>query len=222
MNNSLFNNKKMNVDKLFSFGFKYKDGGYSYSFNIASDQFEMKVFVSVNGTVSTKVLEISSGEIYTLHLVQDANGQFVGKMKEEYESVLGAIAKNCFEKDVFKSEYSKAVIQYTREKYGDELEFLWEKVSNNAILRRKDNAKWYVALLIIPRNKLGLKNEGDVEIIDLRGDVSFIENFVDNKKYFPGYHMNKKHWFTICLDGSVAKEEIFERIDLSYNYAKGR
>ena len=36
----------------------------------------------------------------------------------------------------------------------------------------------------------------------------------------PGYHMNKKHWFTICLDGSIAIEEIFCRIDESFALAK--
>jgi predicted DNA-binding protein (MmcQ/YjbR family) len=33
----------------------------------------------------------------------------------------------------------------------------------------------------------------------------------------PGYHMNKKHWNTIILDGSVPDKEIFSWIDHSYN-----
>ena len=32
----------------------------------------------------------------------------------------------------------------------------------------------------------------------------------------PGYHMNKKHWYTILLDDSVPLEEICRRIDRSY------
>ena len=32
----------------------------------------------------------------------------------------------------------------------------------------------------------------------------------------PGYHMNKKHWNTIKLDGSVPNEEIKAMIDHSY------
>ncbi len=43
---------------------------------------------------------------------------------------------------------------------------------------------------------------------------------VDNHKYFPGYHMNKKHWYTICLDGSVEPVELYQRLDLSYKLAK--
>ena len=33
----------------------------------------------------------------------------------------------------------------------------------------------------------------------------------------PGYHMNKRHWNTVALDGSVPKEEVLELIDLSYS-----
>lgn len=32
----------------------------------------------------------------------------------------------------------------------------------------------------------------------------------------PGYHMNKKHWNTVILDGSVPDRKVFEWIDHSY------
>ena len=33
----------------------------------------------------------------------------------------------------------------------------------------------------------------------------------------PGYHMNKKHWNTIIIDGSIPSKLIKEMIDDSYN-----
>lgn len=33
----------------------------------------------------------------------------------------------------------------------------------------------------------------------------------------PGYHMNKKHWNTVQIDGSVPDREIFSWIDHSYD-----
>lgn len=33
----------------------------------------------------------------------------------------------------------------------------------------------------------------------------------------PGYHMNKKHWNTIIIDGSVSDKLLVEWIDHSYN-----
>lgn len=32
----------------------------------------------------------------------------------------------------------------------------------------------------------------------------------------PGYHLNKRHWNTVALDGSVPDEELLELIDHSY------
>lgn len=32
----------------------------------------------------------------------------------------------------------------------------------------------------------------------------------------PGYHMSKKHWNTVIIDGSIPKKELFEWIDNSY------
>ncbi|HTR82565.1 MAG TPA: MmcQ/YjbR family DNA-binding protein [Bacteroidota bacterium] len=33
----------------------------------------------------------------------------------------------------------------------------------------------------------------------------------------PGYHMNKKHWNTVILDGSLSSREVFGMIDHSYD-----
>ncbi len=33
----------------------------------------------------------------------------------------------------------------------------------------------------------------------------------------PGFHMNKKHWNTVEIDGTIATSKIYEWIDDSYN-----
>ena len=38
-----------------------------------------------------------------------------------------------------------------------------------------------------------------------------------HKSIIPGYHMNKEHWNTIILDGSLPDELIYKLIDDSYN-----
>ncbi|HQW45225.1 MAG: MmcQ/YjbR family DNA-binding protein [Chitinophagaceae bacterium] len=37
----------------------------------------------------------------------------------------------------------------------------------------------------------------------------------------PGYHMNKKHWNTIVVDGSVSTKQLKEWIDHSYELVTG-
>ena len=38
----------------------------------------------------------------------------------------------------------------------------------------------------------------------------------------PGYHLNKRHWNTVALDGSVPDEELLELIDHSYELVAAR
>ena len=32
----------------------------------------------------------------------------------------------------------------------------------------------------------------------------------------PGYHMNKKHWNTVIVDGSLSRKQLFKMLDDSY------
>ncbi len=215
-----FKNRKLNIHKLTDYGFVKCDKGYSYSANLVDEQMKLNVMVLNDGKISTMVIDNTFGEEYILHLVPDAAGPFVGQVKAEYEAVLEDIASKCFDVEVFKAEQSKAIITYVRKKYGDELEFLWEKFPDNAIWRRKDNEKWYGALLTVKASKLGLDGDVMIEILDLRIKPTDIETTVDKKRFFMGYHMNKKHWYTLLLDGSISTEEICRRIDESYLLAK--
>ena len=79
------------------------------------------------------------------------------------------------------------------------------------------NNKWYGALLVVKENKLGIKSDKFVEIIDLRFQKENIHKIIDNNRFYPGYHMNKNNWITIKLDNSVETKKIFELIDNSYN-----
>ena len=125
-----------------------------------------------------------------------------------------------FIKKVFKNKQTKEIINYIKDKYNNELEFLWEKFDNNAIVRRIDNKKWYGLFGIISLDKLGIDSHKEVEILNVRCDN--IENVVDNKTIFLGYHMNKKHWITIILNNNMNTKDIINLLDKSYNLANRR
>lgn len=44
-----------------------------------------------------------------------------------------------------------------------------------------------------------------------------IELREQHSSIIPGYHMNKTHWNTVIMDGSVSDKLIYELIDHSYN-----
>lgn len=216
---SIFQRKSVNFEKLIAFGFLKKSDIYSYHTTLTGSDFTMTVNVTKQGEVTATVIDPAFNEPYTLHLVDSAVGSFVGSIKMEYEQLLTEIADKCFEPDVFKSQQAKEVIAYVKDKYGNELEYLWQKFPNNAVVRRQDNKKWYAVFLTVSRRKLGFDSDEMSEILDLRMTPEDIEKMVDGIKFLPGYHMNKKHWITICFDGTVSLEEICSLIDESYKLA---
>lgn len=208
-----------NFDKLKKYGFKKVDDKFVFQTLIMDGQFTLFVTVNNLSKVSTKVIDNSSNEEYVLHLVGGV-GEFVGNVRIEIEKILVDIKNNCFEKEIYKSKQTKEIIEYVRKVYGDELEFLWEKFPTDAIWRRKDNKKWYGLIMTLSKRKLGLNSDDVVEIMDVRGEPEKIATLVDDKNFFKGYHMNKNHWLTFCLDGSVSTSQIYALIDESYALAK--
>ncbi|MCH5148944.1 MAG: MmcQ/YjbR family DNA-binding protein [Clostridiales bacterium] len=180
----------------------------------------MTVKIDESGEVETELFDLETEEIYTLHLVAEASGEFVGKVRSEHDRVLEEICEKCFESSILGGQFTKKVIEYVQKRYGDELEFLWERYPDAAIIRRKDNRKWYALFMTVSKKKLGLDDDEPAEIIDLRFDKDELPKIVDGKRYFFGYHMNKKHWITVLLDGSVPIEEILNYLDNSYKLAK--
>ena len=214
----IFRNRMPDFEKLKRYGFVQSDNNYICKTSILDGQFELKITVGKNG-VETEVTDAETNEPYTLFLADGASGSFIGAVKTAYTNALLCLAENCFHKNVFKSEYARKLILYAEDKYGSALEFLWEKFTDNAIWRRKDNKKWYGILLTVPKNKLGLPSDDKVEIIDLRTNPESIDSVIDNKTVFGGYHMNKKHWITVCLDGTVPLKKIENMLDISYELA---
>lgn len=216
----IFKARVPDFDLLQKYGFVKKENSFVYVKDILAGRFNLTIKISLNGEITTKLIDKEVNDEYILHLVEFANGEFVTSIKAEYERVLKDIQSKCFKKQVFRSFQAKNVIDYCYKKYGDCLEFLWEKVDDNAIIRRKDTRKWYAVFMLIAKNKLGLEGEEIIEVLNLKLGKEKVSNLIDNKKYFKAYHMNKNYWITILLDESKSVKEILNLVDISYSLAK--
>ena len=212
--------KKIDFKKLEEFGFKLKDNSYYYHTSLLKNQFKMSVKISLDNSIFTEIIDTETTEPYILHLLEMKRSGYSEKVYKAYSEVLEKIQKECFEDERFKANYTKEIIDYINNKYGDKLEFLWEKSPKTAVVRRKYSKKWYAVILTISKRKFNLDSDELVEVINLHNNPEEIEKLKDNKKYFPAYHMNKKHWCTICLDGTVELKEVYKLIDISYELAK--
>lgn len=112
------------------------------------------------------------------------------------------------------------IFEWVKETYGTEPDYPWKDW--NAVLRHKDNNKWYGVVLEVAESKLGLTGDRIVDVLNVKCDPILIGSLRQQKGYIHAYHMNKDSWISILLDGSVPSEEIKNLIELSYNLTKKR
>ena len=161
---SRFKNKTIDFNKLIQYGFTKIDNQYIYKTTICDGLFEMIVIIS-NDSKTSKLIDAMNDEEYIMADIQDSVGEFVGKVRQEYENKLNDIINKCTYKDVFKSKQAKEVIEYIKNKYNDDLEFLWEKFDDNAIWRNKKNNKWYGLLVTLSERKIGIESDKVINMI---------------------------------------------------------
>ena len=109
---------------------------------------------------------------------------------------------------------------YITETYSAEGEHLFAKYPSFLVFRHKGNRKWFAVIMDIPRKNLGLSGEGQTQVVNLKCDTRLIGSFREEPGIFPGWHMNKAHWLSVALDGTVEDEKIRFLVDMSYGSTK--
>ena len=95
-----------------------------------------------------------------------------------------------------------AILAYVREKFGTEPEYPWARYPHYAVLRHQQGRKWYALIMDVPPDRLGLDGDGPVEIINLKSDGVLDLLISGTPGFLPAYHMDKRHWVSILLDGA--------------------
>ena len=109
---------------------------------------------------------------------------------------------------------------YITETYSAEGEHLFAKYPSFLVFRHRGNRKWFAVIMDIPRKNLKLSGEGEISAVNLKCDTRLIGSFRMEPGIFPGWHMNKTHWLSVALDGTVEDEKIKFLVDMSYELTK--
>ena len=109
------------------------------------------------------------------------------------------------------------VLKWALDTYGSTPESLWAKTPDDVVLRHQSNKKWYAILMKVRRSVLGLDGDDIIDIINVKCDTLEIDFLSQQQGFFHGYHMNKNHWLTILLDGSVELETVCGLIEQSFD-----
>ena len=210
----IFKSYQFNQEKASAYGFIENEGVWTDTFQILDGDFVMTVSIT-RDNVSFQVFDQETGDLYPQVHMQSMRGSFVGNVREACLEILYQIRKACFDVQDFICPQTKRIMAQVQEKYGNQLEYLWEKSPDTAVLRHEGNKKWYAILMKISWDKLEKGREGQVEAVNLKHDQ--VADLLSKKGIYPAFHMNKRYWLSLALDDSLQDEEVLELIEKSWN-----
>ena len=76
-------------------------------------------------------------------------------------------------------------------------------------------------IMSVEKSKLGFEGDDTVDILDVKCDPEMTGLIIQTYGFLPGYHMNKQHWITILLDGSMSEAKTLDFLDMSYDLIDG-
>ena len=210
----IFKSYQFNQEKARAYGFLESSGVWTYSCMILQGDFVMTVSITADN-VNFQVFDQEMGDLYPQVHMESMTGSFVASVREACLEILYQIRKACFEVQDFICPQTKRIMAQIQEKYGNQLEYLWEKLPDTAVLRHEGNKKWYAVLMKISWDKLEKGREGLVEAVNLKHDQ--VVDLLSQKGIYPAFHMNKRYWISVALDDTLSDEMVLELIEKSWN-----
>ena len=213
----IFKAYQFNSKKAKEYGFVENQGVWTFSSTILHGDFLMIVTVE-DGVLGLQVYDQETGDLYPQVHMKSMKGTFVGSVREACLEVLYGIRKACFEVQEFLCPQTKRIMALVQEKYGNQLEYLWEKSPDTAVLRHEDNQKWYAILMRIPWDRLDKGRDGLVEAVNLKHDQ--VADLLSQKGIYPAFHMNKSYWISVPLDDKLSDQQILDLIETSWGLTR--
>ncbi len=106
--------------------------------------------------------------------------------------------------------------KYIQETYNSDAEHPWEPETTHTVFRHSNNGKWFAIVMEIPKSKLGMNEEGTINIVNLKCDPMMTGSFLCEEGIFPAYHMNKTHWLSVAVNNSLNEDRLKFLIDISF------
>lgn len=211
----IFKRSRFDRAKLLEYGFKEDMNSLVFSKKI-DEEFKALLVVDQYLHIEGKVIDLNTEEEYYNIRVKSFEGIFVNSIREKYETLLEDIKTKCTLITPFIGDQANRVCAQVEAKFGVTPEFLWDKLPYAGVFRNSLSSKWFGIIMQIDRSKIDGKR-GQIEILNVKLNPDYIDNLLKRKGFFKAYHMNKKYWISVILDGTLEDDFIMDLVDLSYS-----
>lgn len=170
-------------------------------------EFYAVVTVADGGEVAGRVYDADTDDEYLAVRVASQSGAFVASVRRAYIDALRELARACFAARMFRSDQADRIAARITAELGAQAEEPWGG-GEGAVFRDDRTRRWFAVILRVARAKLVPGADGETEIMNVKVPPSDVPALCRERGVFRCYHMNKKHWVSLALDGTLADEHI--------------
>lgn len=176
-------------------------------------------------TIRSRVYDPDTDEEYAPIRQEGAIGSYAATVREEYQEFLNSVADSYCLEAQFLSDQANRIAARVFEVYGDELEYPFED-NDAAVWRTPNNRKWYGIIMNVLRSKVtkDKPEEGTadprVDVMNVKINPDELDTLLGTAGIYECYHMNKKLWVSIILDGTLDDDRVMELISVSRSLVK--
>ena len=213
------------MSRLGQSGFVFEEGAWRASIPFMDGDFTAEITVSEGGEVSGKVIDAAAGEEYLPLRSGSRVGPYVSYVRDAYAVVLTDLAGRCFVRRPFMSDQANRVAGLVREEFGEDPDFPFtgKDVDSAGVFRNAGNRRWYAIVMSVARKKLaGETSDEPVDVMNVKHDEEEIPKLLKTPGVYPAYHMQKRCWVSLILDGTLGDGFVMDLIRRSRDFTAGR
>ena len=112
------------------------------------------------------------------------------------------------------------LISYVAERYGVAPDYPWPRYPGNAVFRHCGNRKWFGILMDVPAGRLGLEDDGKVDVLNVKVDPNDAAALRLADFILPAYHMNKENWVSVLIEGGIPDGMLADLLEESHRLTR--
>ena len=152
------------------------------------------------------------GEEYSLIHVVSADGDYVRRIRDACVVWMTEIRDQCFARKQFCGEQANRIAGALLGMFGDEPDDPWNgRYPGIGVFRLKNNRKWYAIIMNVDGISVHYPS-AHCDVLTFRAGTERNSELLQIPGFIPAYHMNRKSWASVILDGSVPDSVILAEL----------
>ena len=211
MEERIFERKKIVRERALAYGFRPLGAELVFSRDFFAGDFRAEVRVSPDGTVTGRVIDKMNDEDYAPLRAESMRGAYVSSVRAAYEKILREIADACCDETFFASEQANRIARAVKDRYGVLPDFPFDdgKDRTAGVFRHTDSGRWFGLIMRVKKSVLtGETSPERIDVMNLKAEPAAIPELWKTDGVYPAYHMNRKYWISVALDGRLSDEAV--------------